>query len=255
MKAPLAQSGQHGLAEASKENQRGGEGDGLQKSLPKGLHGGRRRKHKQPIVQQIASPMGSGQTFCYPSFRNSTLTMLEGCQSKEILQLAKCGGFGENKGNSHRDLAAHCCKAMRRPKPLMIKVPMQDCKLQKETTAHAAILLPHVLFSKLSENYVDSFENIFCIPECQAFWKGVQKVKDPRVAEPLAKSGAVQSPEKAVSIFIHGDGCEYRDSLMKWSSGSLLAKHPSLSAHLLIAAIPKSCTLATAWPALDAWRA
>ena len=173
------------------------------------------------------------------------LTMLEGCQSKEILQLAKCGSFGENKGNSHRDLAAHCCKAMRRPKPLMMK----------ETTAHAAILLPHVLFSKLGENYVDSFENIFCFPQCQAFWKGVQKVKDPRVTEPLAKSGAVQSPEKTVSIFIHGDGCEYRDSLMKWSSGSLLAKHPILSAHLLIAAIPKSCTLATTWPALDAWRA
>ena len=208
-----------------------------------------------PLRNRLLQRWGQGRLSATQVSEIAHLTMLEGCQSKEILQLAKCGSFGENKGNSHRDLAAHCCKAMRRPKPLMIKVPMQDCKLQKETTAHAAILLPHVLFSKLGENYVDSFENIFCIPQCQAFWKGVQKVKDLRVAEPLAKSGAVQSPEKAVSIFIHGDGCVYRDSLMKWSSGSLLAKHPILSAHLLIAAIPKSCTLATAWPALDAWRA
>ena len=208
-----------------------------------------------PLCNRLLQLWGQGRLSATQVSEIAHLTMLEGCQSKEILQLAKCGSFGENKGNSHRDLAAHCCKAMRRPKPLMIKVPMQDCKLQKETTAHAAILLPHVLFSKLGENYVDSFENIFCIPQCQAFWKGVQKVKDPRVTEPLAKSGAVQSPEKTASIFIHGDGCEYRDSLMKWSSGSLLAKHPSLSAHLLIAAIPKSCTLATAWPALDAWRA
>ena len=141
------------------------------------------------------------------------------------------------------------------PEPLLIQVPMQDCKWQKETTADAAILLPHLLFSKLSENYVDSFENLFCLPECQAFWKGVQEVQDPRVAEPLAKSGVIQSPEKTIPLFIHGDGCEFqnRDSLMTWSWGSLLAKHPSLSAHLLIAAIPKSCTLATTWPALDAW--
>jgi hypothetical protein len=99
--------------------------------------------------------------------------MLEGRQSKEILQLAKCGTFGENKGNSHRDMAAHGCKAMKMPEPLMIQVPMQDCKWQKETTADAAILRPHLVSAKLSENYVDSFEDLLCIPECQAFWKGV----------------------------------------------------------------------------------
>ena len=122
-----------------------------------------------PLRNRLLQRWGQGRLSATQVSEIAHLTMLEGCQSKEILQLAKCDSFGENKGNSHRDLAAHCCKAMRRPKPLMIKVPMQDCKLQKETTAHAAILLPHLLFSKLSENYVDSFENLFCIPECQAF--------------------------------------------------------------------------------------
>jgi hypothetical protein len=142
-----------------------------------------------PLCNRLLQLWGQGRLSATQVSEIAHLTMLEGCQSKEILQLAKCGSFGENKGNSHRDLVAHCCKAMRRPKPLMIKVPMQDCKLQKETTAHAAILLPHLLFSKLSENYVDSFENIFCIPECQAFWKGVQKSKTPGLPNHLQKVG------------------------------------------------------------------
>ena len=69
-------------------------------------------------------------------------------------------------------------------------------QMAEVTTANAAILLPHLLLSNLNENYVDSFKNLFCIPGCEAFWTGVPKVQDPRVAEPLAKSGAVQSREK-----------------------------------------------------------
>ena len=208
-----------------------------------------------PLCNRLLQLWAQGRLSATQVAEIAHLTMLEGCANKEILKLAKCGTFGENKGNCHRDMVAYCCQAMRMPEPLLIQVPMQDCKWQKETTADAAILLPHLLFSKLSENYVDSFENLFCLPECQAFWKGVQEVQDPRVAEPLAKSGVIQSPEKTIPLFIHGDGCEFQngDSLMTWSWGSLLAKHPSLSAHLLIAAIPKSCTLATTWPALDAW--
>ena len=119
-----------------------------------------------PLCNRLLQLWGQGRLSATQVSEIAHLTMLEGCQSKEILQLAKCGTFGENKGNSHRDLVAHCCKAMRMPGPLMIQVPMQDCKWQKETTADAAILLPHLVPAKLSENYVDSFEDLLCIPEC-----------------------------------------------------------------------------------------
>ena len=40
---------------------------------------------------------------------------------------------------------------------------------------------------------------------------------------------------------------------MTWSWGSMLSKQSCLNTHLLICAIPKSCTLPSAWPVLDAW--
>ena len=93
-----------------------------------------------PLCNRLFQLWAQGRLSATQVAEIAHLTMLEGCQSKEILQLAKCGTFGENKGNSHRDMVAHCCKAMRMPEPLMIQVPMQDCKWQKETTADAAIL-------------------------------------------------------------------------------------------------------------------
>lgn len=94
------------------------------------------------------------------------------------------------------------------------------------------------------------------MPQCAAFWKSTEKLKDPRLIPPLTLTkGKVDKPERTVPIFIHGDGCEYqsRDTLMTWSWGSLLSMHASLSSHLLLTAVPKACTIPGTWPALDEW--
>lgn len=95
---------------------------------------------------------------------------------------------------------------------------MFDLKTQKEITGEAAVLLPHLLFSNLHENYPEEFDRLFCPQDSSAFWHGVEGAKDPRLVEPLAKSGKVLSPAKTIPIYIHGDGCEFhsRDSLMTW---------------------------------------
>ena len=89
------------------------------------------------------------------------------------------------------------------------------------------------------------------------FGMGVEGAKDPRLVEPLAKSGKVLSPSKTIPIYIHGDGCEFhsRDSLMTWSWGCLLCKDKALQSHLLICAMPKSCSLPTTWQNIDMWLA
>lgn len=183
------------------------------------------------------------------------LNLLEGSQHKETLALAKCGGFGKNPGNAHRDLLAYCCKTMNLPQPFAIQVPLLDLKTQKETLEDIEVLLPHLLFSNLYENYHEAFQNFFAFSKCKSFWQGVEAAKDPRLAAPLAKSGKVEWPSSTLPVFVHGDGCEFmnRDSLMTWSWGSMLSTNSSLSAHLSICAIPKRCTLPSTWPLLDQW--
>ena len=184
------------------------------------------------------------------------LAMLSGSEHSEILAMAKCGNFGQHSSNAHRDMLSLYCKELRIAEPHMVEVPVKDPKTQKAGTEYVPILLPHLVFSTLSHNYEDVFEEMFAIPQCAAFWKSTEKLKDPRLIPPLTLTkGKVDKPEKTVPIFIHGDGCEYqsRDTLMTWSWGSLLSMHASLSSHLLLTAVPKACTIPGTWPALDEW--
>ena len=178
--------------------------------------------------------------------------MLSGCEHPDIIALAKRGNFGEFQGNSHRDMISLHFRKMQITQRHVVKVPMKDTKTQRETQEEVALLLPHMMFSNLSLNYPDVFQDFFCVSQCLAFWKSVTATKDPRLT--LTK-GKVASPGKTVPLFIHGDGCEFatRDPLMTWSWGSLLSKNPSLSSHLLLAAVPKSFSLPTTWRPLDDW--
>ncbi len=141
------------------------------------------------------------------------------------------------------------------PQPHPDKVQVKDPKTQGPVQEDIPLMLPHVLFANLSHEYPEAFEAMFATSECHSFWKGVERTKDPRLMKPIASNGKVQGPATLVPLFIHGDGCEFqtRDSLMTWSWGSLLSQNPSLSAHLLLAAVPKSCSLPETWGPLDAW--
>lgn len=205
-----------------------------------------------PLATRLVELWSIGKLSATQATEICHLSMLSGCDHPEILAIAKCGSFGENKSNSHRDLVALYCKKMYLAQPHLVKVPMKDTKTQRECKEEVALLLPHMMFANLSTHYPDIFEDLFCLSECLGFWKNVAATKDPRLT--LTK-GKVASPGKTVPIFVHGDGCEFatRDSLMTWSWGSLLSKNPSLSSHLLLTAVPKSCSLPTTWRPLDDW--
>ena len=208
-----------------------------------------------PLCTKLIELWSQGKLSASQVAEVSHLAFLNGAESAEIMDLAKCGTFGESQGNCHRDLLSLCCKHMQLPDPHLIKVPVKDPKTQKPGFADMAILLPHMIFSFLSENYEDSFGDIFAIKDCKQFWEGVEGCKDPRIVNPIGSKNKVYSPHTTVPLFTHADGVEYqvRDSLMCWSWGALVSKNPSLSAHLLIGAIPKSCTLPSTWEALDLW--
>ena len=176
------------------------------------------------------------------------LAMLEGCKSPEITSLAKCGNFGQNKGNAHRDMVAHFCKGIQICDPMPTAVDVLDQNTRKTTKEDAMLYLPHLMFSKLAQHYPSEFEKLFCFKETAAFWQGMEKVRDPKLAPPLTTlDKRVIQPTKTCPIFIHGDGVEYqtRDSLMTWSWGSMLSKQDSLASHLLLVAFPKCCSVAT----------
>ena len=77
---------------------------------------------------------------------------------------------------------------------------MFDLKTQKEITGEAAVLLPHLLFSNLHENYPEEFDRLFCPHDSSAFWHGVEGAKDPRLVEPLAKSCPLPRPFPSTSM-------------------------------------------------------
>ena len=185
----------------------------------------------------------------------SHLAVLDGCASQELVSLAKCGNWGNSKANAHRDLVALHCSSMQLCEPTPVQVTFFDSKTQTPCEQDASLLLPHLLFASLEQHYGDHFEEFFACSSCESFWTGVEKTKDERLTWPVALDKRVVCPKQTVPIFVHGDGVEFqtRDSLMTWSWGPMLSKQSSLSSHLLLAALPKSCTLPKTWEPLCEW--
>ena len=144
-----------------------------------------------PLCTKLIELWSQGKLSASQVAEVSHLAFLNGAESAEIMDLAKCGTFGESQGNCHRDLLSLCCKHMQLPDPHLIKVPVKDPKTQKPGFADMAILLPHMIFSFLSENYEDSFGDIFAIKDCKQFWEGVEGCKDPRVVNPIGSKNKV----------------------------------------------------------------
>ena len=148
------------------------------------------------------------------------------------------------------------CKKLMLSKPLMLKVQALDPKSSTATTAEAAIMLPHLLFSDLGREYQEQFHKLFATDALEWFWSGVEKTPDDRVIEhPIAPDRRVQHKNRTIPVFLHGDGVEFqtRDSLMCWSFGGFLNKKASLDCHLHISCWPKSCTHKTTWDPLYKW--
>ena len=130
-----------------------------------------------------------------------------------------------------------------------------DPNTRKSSKEDACLFLPHLVFSSLYTHYPEQFEKLFCFKEAQAFWKGVEKSKDPRLLPPLALGKRVVQPAFTCPIYVHGDGVEFqsRDSLMTWSWGSMLSKASALHQHILLTAFAKSVTVGSTWTPLNDW--
>ncbi len=98
------------------------------------------------------------------------LAMMSGCEHPEILAIAKCGSFGQNSNNSHRDMVSLYCKHLEIAHPHMVQVPVKDPKTQKPGTEYIPILLPHLVFSNPGHHYEDVFEGALAISKCVEFW-------------------------------------------------------------------------------------
>ena len=101
---------------------------------------------ENPLCTRLMELWSQGKLSATQAAEISHLSLLSGCQHSEILAIAKCGDYGQNKSSSHRDLVKLCCKKMHLPEPHMVKVPMKDPKTQREGSEEVALLLPHVLF-------------------------------------------------------------------------------------------------------------
>ena len=147
------------------------------------------------------------------------------------------------------------CKKMKLCEPMSILVDILDPNSREVKKEKISFFPPHLVFSNLAKHYSTVFEELFAVKEATKFWKHVEHLKDPRLAPPLALDKRVSNAAHTIPLFCHGDGAEFqsRDSLMSMSWGSLLSSHPSLSSHILIASIPKSCTVPATWGPINDW--
>ena len=86
------------------------------------------------------------------------------------------------------------CKSLKIADPHPVKTWAKDPKSQKAVQEELPVLLPHVQFSQLSQEYPEGFGTIFATSECQAFWQGVEKAKDPRLVKPIGSNGKAHAP-------------------------------------------------------------
>ena len=164
-----------------------------------------------PLVLRLVQLWSQGKISAVQAAQIAHLSMLGGCDHPDVVAMARCGHFGQNQGGCHRDMVNLHCKGIMLPEPHLVKVLLKDPKTQTAQPQDIALMLPHMIFSFLSDNYTECFEEIFAVKECASFWKSVENMKD------------------------------------------LLSKGASLCSHILLTAVPKSCTLKETWDPLDSW--
>ena len=181
------------------------------------------------------------------------LALQDGASHEDLVSLAKAGAWGQQPGNSHRQIMSTFCPQVFLPEGFPVKVVCIDPKTSLEKEEHASIFLPHLKFASLGTHYPAFFHEQFSLGKgsLEKFWAGVEASGDDRLqGHPMCLEKHWR--EKTIPIFVHGDGVEYqsRDNLLVFSWGGLLASMNSLKEHMLLAAFPKSCTSPKTWPAI-----
>ena len=141
-----------------------------------------------PLVTRLLELWSQGRISASQAAEIAHFASLEGANSKEVMNIARCGNFQQCPGNSHRDMMQLFLKDLQLCDPWPVKVEVKDPKSQKLTTTEASVMLPHLLFSSLYEHYRDQFAELFAVKECASFWHNLETKEDPRLPQlPLTK--------------------------------------------------------------------
>ena len=148
-------------------------------------------------------------------------------------------GLGGRPGNCHRDIMARFCYHFTLPQPVNIQVGCIDPKTSQPALEKASVFLPHQVWASLGQNYPFYMEKM---GECslETFWSWVESSGDDKLLNhPMTLEKDWK--ERNVPLFLHGDGVEFqnRDTLMRFSFGSLLSSMSSLESHWLCATFQK----------------
>lgn len=180
------------------------------------------------------------------------LAIRDGAQHEELHVLAKGGNYGVHTGNCHRSLMSSFCRGISICKPFQVQAPLLDQKTTTQVWAGIDVFLPHLLFESLQSYPI--FEQMFDRSKLENFWQKTLAKGDDRIKDHpcTLEKGWMKT---TVPLFIHGDSVEFqsRDSMMVWSFGNALFDEGSLLSHLLLAAVPKSCSVEETWNPVWKW--
>lgn len=232
---------------------------------PKVAKGEHQPKTQSQLANKLLGLWAHGRISGVMCRELADLAIKDGAQGDELGKIAKCGNFGSQPGNVHKQLMHTFCKKVELASSHEVLVPCKDPKSGKTTEAKAAIFLPHMIFHHLSVSYPKFFTQWCGIgtglgglekgKEISNFWEKVESTKDDRLVGHPLKKGNPDWKQNTLPLWLHGDGVEFqsRDSLMVWSFGSVLAEMQSLKSHMLLATFPKSCTEEGTWDVIWTW--
>lgn len=168
----------------------------------------------------------------------------------DLVAIARCGNWGAQPGNIHRQIMGHFCSNVQLAEPYAVEVPCTHPKTSKDALEKASLFLPHLMFSQIATNYPQVFSQLFGFGKGKLadFWTGVAQTGDDKLkGHPMTREPGWQ--DLCIPLFIHGDGVEYAntDNLLVFSWGSLLSGLGTLQSHWLLASFPKSCTKKETW--------
>ena len=107
------------------------------------------------------------------------LAILDGASHTELGILANLGTCGSNSGNAHRDLIHAFCQTSKVASETLLQVPCVDPKTSKVEMVDAAVFMPHMMWSALSD--CDQFDAFFATEGVPAFWDKVEATRDERL--------------------------------------------------------------------------
>ena len=168
----------------------------------------------------------------------------DGVTDPWLADLAAIGTSGQHVQNLRRDLERVVNRALRvhLPEPDRIMVPFKEAFTENLVWQEHSIILPHLLFHTLQQNYPEFFDMLIAAGHPITFWATAPE-GEPRLQRHAVKE-VPDYDAKAVPLVVHGYGAQYTthgDSIkcLQWSvlGSELSVSGPSWNHVFLITAV------------------